>query len=128
DRFDAVLVQGVDESLCTKHARITAWMDNGTREVYRLRLRNGTSIRATANHEFLTEDGWRRLDELTAGDFVATPRELALAGGGRRLESRERARVRLLAYLLGDGSLSHAQPSFFSADPALIADFRDACT
>ena len=43
------LVQGVDEdSLRTEHARITHWVDNGRRPVYRLRLRNGATITATA--------------------------------------------------------------------------------
>ncbi len=125
--FDDVLVQGVDEDLGQAHARITRWMDNGVRPVFELRLRNGTRIKATGNHEFLTESGWKRLDELSAGDFVATPQKLSLAREGRYLEERERARQRVLAYLLADGSLSQPAPTFYSSDATLVASFEEAC-
>src|SRR5438876_4844582 len=75
--FDDVLVQGVDDELGPAHARITRWVDNGIRPVFELQLRNGTRIKATANHEFLTEGGWKRLDEIAPGDFVATPQKLS---------------------------------------------------
>ncbi len=38
----------------------------GDRQVYRLTLRDGRSIRATGDHRFLTDDGtWKRVDQLT---------------------------------------------------------------
>lgn len=48
-----------------------AWM-TGVRQLYRLQLRDGRSIRATADHRFLTgrADTWKRLDELKHGDAV----------------------------------------------------------
>ena len=49
----------------------------GRKPVYTLTSRLGRSIRATANHKFLTFDGWRRLDELTPGDRIALPRQLS---------------------------------------------------
>jgi DNA polymerase-3 subunit alpha len=123
-----VVVQGVDDDLSPAHARIIAWIDNGVRPVFRLRLKNGSSVKATANHEFLTEDGWRRLDQLSPGDFIATPQKLSLAREGRQLAPAERARMKVLAYLLGDGSLcSLSPPCFFSKDEALLSDFEECC-
>src|SRR5437588_3423563 len=107
---DNVLVQGVDDEFNPTHARIMKWMDNGVRPVFKIQLENGVTLRATGNHEFLTEFGWRRLDELCPGDFVATPQKLAVARDGRSLDERERARVKVIAYLLGDGSLSQPSP------------------
>jgi replicative DNA helicase len=48
----------------------------GIKPVYRLTTRTGRTIRATANHRFLTICGWKRLDELSESDFIATPRHL----------------------------------------------------
>ncbi|MCB0064795.1 MAG: replicative DNA helicase [Caldilineaceae bacterium] len=48
----------------------------GTKQVYRLTTRLGRTIRATANHKFLTINGWKRLDELQIGEQIALPRIL----------------------------------------------------
>jgi replicative DNA helicase len=48
----------------------------GRKPVYRLRTQLGRSVRATANHQFLTIEGWRRLDELLPGMQLALPRSL----------------------------------------------------
>ncbi|HLY25859.1 MAG TPA: replicative DNA helicase [Aggregatilineales bacterium] len=44
----------------------------GIKPVYRLTTQLGRTIRATANHKFLTASGWKRLDELVAHDRLAT--------------------------------------------------------
>ncbi|MGB9776524.1 MAG: replicative DNA helicase [Anaerolineae bacterium] len=43
----------------------------GIAPVYRLRTRLGREIRATANHRFRTIEGWKRLDQLKAGEPIA---------------------------------------------------------
>ena len=43
---------------------------SGVKPVYRLTLATGHEVVATADHRFLTPDGWRRLHELTVGDVV----------------------------------------------------------
>ncbi len=48
----------------------------GVKPVFQLKTRLGRSIRATGNHQFLTIRGWKRLDELQAGDRLALPRWL----------------------------------------------------
>ena len=46
---------------------------------------------------------------------------------GRYLDEPERARQKVLAYLLSDGSLSQPTPTFFSSDETLVASFEEAC-
>jgi replicative DNA helicase len=48
----------------------------GTKPVYRLATRLGRAIRATANHPFRTRRGWRRLDALQPGEYIALPRRI----------------------------------------------------
>ncbi len=43
----------------------------GVKPVYRLTTQLGRSIRATANHKFLTIHGWKRLDELAINESIA---------------------------------------------------------
>ncbi len=44
----------------------------GTRQVFRISTQKGRTLRATANHKFLTKSGWKRLDELRLDDRIAT--------------------------------------------------------
>ena len=44
----------------------------GTRQVFRITSQKGRTVRATANHKFLTDCGWKRLDELRPDDCIAT--------------------------------------------------------
>jgi replicative DNA helicase len=48
----------------------------GYKPVYRMTTRLGRTIQATANHQFLTMQGWQRLDELSSGMRIALPRHL----------------------------------------------------
>jgi replicative DNA helicase len=71
----------------------------GRKPVFRLTTRTGRSVRATANHKFLTMHGWRRLDELEVGMRIALPRRMP--GPAERTMSD--AELALLGHLVGDG-------------------------
>lgn len=71
----------------------------GYKPVYQLKTQLGRSIRATANHKFLTIQGWKRLDELKAGMRIALPRHLS----GPSQETMSHAELALLGHLIGDG-------------------------
>jgi replicative DNA helicase len=71
----------------------------GAKPVFELRTQLGRSLRATANHRFLTIDGWKRLDELSPGDHIATPRTLM----GPNRATMNDAELALLGHLIGDG-------------------------
>src|SRR5690606_31544776 len=99
--------------------RVTHWVHNGRKPVYRLTLRNGAQIKTTADHRLLTENGWRALCDLAVGDYVAVPRQLL----GPQTAPADRDRLRVLAYLIADGDLGNlAAANFVSADPALLAE------
>jgi len=76
-----------------------AWK-TGTRPVLRLETQLGQVIRATANHRFLTMDGWKRLDELELGQHIALPRSWDQLDAKAGLTDAEAA---LLGHLIGDG-------------------------
>jgi len=116
-----MLIQGVDADYCPVVERVSHWHDNGVKPVHQLTLENGASIKATKDHQFLTENGWQRLDELKPGDYIATP--------ARLVEPSEticipREKLRVLAYLIADGSLaSHAAVEFVNKDQCLLDEY-----
>src|SRR3712207_1394010 len=68
---------------------------------------SGKTVRATANHPFLTYDGFRPLGELAPGDRIAVPRHVPAPD---RMTVWEDEKVVLLAHLIGDGSFVKRQP------------------
>lgn len=70
--------------------KVTSAFSTGHRPVFSLRTSHGRCIRATSNHRFLAEAGWRRLDELATGDAVAVSDPLSDARAEwRRVDSIE---------------------------------------
>jgi replicative DNA helicase len=97
-------------------AKLTRAFPTGIKPVYRLKLASGLEIDATANHPFLTVNGWRRLDALTIDGFVGVPRRLP-----RPVEEGigwNDDELVLLAHLLGDGSIGPNGVKYATADPA----------
>ncbi|MEB3285792.1 MAG: DNA polymerase III subunit alpha, partial [Candidatus Sericytochromatia bacterium] len=70
---DHMLVEGVDASYKPSIARVTHFYDQGTKAVYRLKTADGREIKATADHQFLTAQGWKELQTLKPGDLVGAP-------------------------------------------------------
>src|SRR5437868_12335193 len=99
--------------------KVTNVFATGTKPVFKLTTQLGRSVRATANHKFLTMAGWRRLDELKAGDHIALPR--ILQGPDRDTMSREE--LGLLGHLVGDGcTLPGHAIQYTTKDPTLAEE------
>ena len=67
-------VWSLDERLRLVARPMMAVFSSGVKEVFRLRLASGREVEASANHPFLTAEGWVPLGELGAGDLLAVPR------------------------------------------------------
>ena len=109
------LVWSVDNNWRLVPRRLLKTFPSGIKPAYRLRTASGYEVEATANHKFLTVDGWTRLDELQAGSHLAVPRlEHDPVEGTPRWDEDE---LVLLAHLLGDGSIGPTV-RYATSDPA----------
>ena len=70
---DLQLIEGIKT---TSHKGVEQDITNkfykGREQMYNVTLENGSTIRVTAGHKFLTESGWRSLGDLNEGDTVLT--------------------------------------------------------
>ncbi|MGL5826977.1 MAG: replicative DNA helicase [Nocardioides sp.] len=71
-----VPVWALDERLKLVPRTMTHAFPSGTKPTFELTLSSGRRIQATANHKFLTFDGWMPLSELAAGTRVASVRHV----------------------------------------------------
>ncbi|MER2598182.1 MAG: replicative DNA helicase [Caldilineales bacterium] len=65
-----------ETTLKLEASEVSRAFSTGVKPVYRLVTRLGREIRATANHPFRTMAGWKRLDQLHSGEFIALPDEV----------------------------------------------------
>lgn len=72
----------------------------GIRNTYLLKTQTGRELICTANHKFLTGNGWGELKDLDIGTRIAVPRRLPSG-------SVNEPRARMLGWLIGDGSLTN---------------------
>ncbi|ART67263.1 replicative DNA helicase [Mycobacterium dioxanotrophicus] len=101
------LVWSLDEQKRMVARPMTNVFYSGHKEVFKLRLASGREVEATANHPFLTLDGWIPLGELAIGDRLATPRRVPEPVQTERMHDSE---VVMLAHMIGDGSCVKRQP------------------
>ncbi len=121
DHAPGIRVQGIDEHGCVSTGRVSRWIDSGHKPVFAVTLRNGASIKVTSDHRLLTECGWRPLSDLKPGDYIGTPPHLVAEGTGSPCDRR---RLRVLAYLIADGSLtSGTMADFVSKDAGMLAEY-----
>jgi ribonucleoside-diphosphate reductase alpha chain len=94
----------------------------GDRQVYRMTLKDGRSIRTTGDHKFLTDDGtWKRVDELAPGTDRVEIRE---SGNPIRFDSspEDVKRWQMLGWMTGDGVFSKDTAALvFGPDEAATA-------
>ncbi|RBY80985.1 replicative DNA helicase [Geodermatophilus sp. TF02-6] len=102
-----VPVWALDDSLRYVRRHLTHVFSTGRKPVLQLTTASGKTVRATANHPFLTYDGWRPLGELVPGNRIAVPRHVPAPD---RMTVWEDEMVVLLAHLIGDGSFVARQP------------------
>lgn len=116
-------VWAVDDNYKVKPHQMIKAFYSGKKEVFELRTRSGRTIKASANHPFLQIDGWKPLEKLNAGDFIALPRH-ATHTNPTSIDNRE---LILLAHLLGDGCILPKQHYHYtSADKQNIQTVKDS--
>ena len=103
---------------------MTHAFSSGVKTVHELVLTSGRRVKASANHPFLTFDGWMPLGELAPGTRVAAPRTVPSPIAQQPMDADE---LVLLAHLLGDGSFVKHQPiRYASIDEANLQAVSEA--
>ncbi len=97
---DNIIVWALNqETLKLEKTPVARAFMTGIKTVYKITTRLGRSVRATANHRFLTIHGWKRLDELILGEHIALPRIIS----GPDAQTMTNSELAFLGHLLGDG-------------------------
>ncbi|MGN6330843.1 MAG: replicative DNA helicase [Motilibacteraceae bacterium] len=115
-----VPVWSLDDSLRYVRRHLTHVFSTGHKEVFRLRLASGKEVRATANHPFLTYDGWRQLGDLAPGARLAVPRHVPAPEHRAEMSDAEVALLATAVAHGGSGAVPTSVPSLPKAQIALF--------
>jgi recombination protein RecA len=105
-----VHVVSADKNGVLQDRKVTSWFDQGEQEVIGVKLRDGTELWVTPDHEVMTERGWRPAGDLVRGDRLARPRSYSGFGSHRPVPADH---ARLIGYLIGDGYVGGKTPVHF---------------
>jgi replicative DNA helicase len=100
-------------------------VQNGVRCIYVVRTSSGREIEITDNHPLWSSKGggtWRELKDIEEGDFIGIPQVMRVPQPRTDFSDSE---VKLLGYLLGDGSISPGNCSLTASLPEVQEDFID---
>jgi ribonucleoside-diphosphate reductase alpha chain len=83
--------------------------NNGLQQVYRIKLANGIEIKATEDHKFYSQDGWKSVKELKPKDkLMIFLKDFEINGKFENLFSIDDEKfAEVLGLFVGDGSLSN---------------------
>lgn len=109
-----------DASLRLGPAPVGAFHKRGRHLIVEMRTALGRTLRCTPDHPVLTPDGWRPVGELGTGSRIAAPRALPYFGD----EVMSDAKVKLIAYILSDGS-AQSSIGVTNALPEIEQDLTD---
>ena len=99
--------------------KVSNFIDDGKKPVFKVKTRLGREIETTVTHPFLTIDGWKKLSEINVGQKIAVPRILNVFGN----KQWRNCEVKLLGYLLGGGCLTKNSPEFTNTNKKILEDF-----
>jgi replicative DNA helicase len=112
-------VWSLDDRLKLVPRTLTHAFPSGTKKVFEVTLTSGRRVRATANHPFLTYEGWMALGQLDVGSRVGSIRHVPPP---LNVAARDQDEIVLLAHMLGDGSFLKRQPiRYASIDEANLS-------
>jgi len=110
-------VLALDENKKLVEAKASKAFYSGKKNVYELTTCSGHKIKASANHPFLTVDGWKQLGGLEIGGHIATARKLTSRVDVKGAQNPEASieEMNLLAHMIGDGCFAPNQPYHYTS-------------
>lgn len=118
-------VFGLGSKPLIEKSEIYSIEDNGIRPVYEITTRKGNQIVLTENHPLLTVDGWEEVQNLSIGDYVATPRKIEVFGDN---DSRSENFIKLLAYFTTSCKSSDRTLTIELKSPEMIMEVARICS
>jgi hypothetical protein len=105
-----------------EESKAIEFFERSVDKVLKISLWNGIEVKVTENHPLLTPFGWKDAKEIKIGDLIAIPSEIKINGNGFLPDNQ----IKLLSFLLGEGTIGKTSVWFTNSDKKLVDDFGEA--
>jgi len=116
-----IKILALDKDLKIQPFRMIKVFSSGKKKLFEINTKSGRKIKASANHPFLKFNGWKSVQNLKVGDFIASPRNLKISNNNSNNLCDDE--LILLAHLLGDGCILPKQPFHYTSDDEVNLKF-----
>lgn len=97
------------------------FVDDGIKPVFEVTTSLGRKIKTTLTHPYLTINGWKKLKEISVGEYIATPRVVPVFGK----ENISEYECKIIGYFTAEGGIaSGTKTSFTNGEQLIINDFK----
>lgn len=100
-----------------EHDTVSRKWETGTKECFELHLDANFRTQATAEHKFLTDEGWKRLKDITKDDYIAVPSSIAYVTDTNNLTIEE---AQLISVWIAEGRKKGETFSYTNGNPDII--------
>lgn len=113
-----------ESTLKLEHDTVSYKWNSGVKDLIKVHTRSGKIIKCTGEHKVFTFDGWKRASDLTMQDRIASPRLLPECTANNNYSDEE---VKIIAYMIAEGSLSGGNCKFTNEDESIVSDMKQCC-
>ncbi len=107
------------ENFKIKSSQTINFFEREVDSIIKMRLWNGIEIKVTKEHPILTPFGWKKAEEIKKGDVIAVASYLPVEGS---LDCEDE-KVKLLGYLLSEGTIGNTFVRFTNSKKEVVNDF-----
>lgn len=121
-------VQSLHDGITYKPKKVVDFFDNGEKLIYELTCKGGFTLQSTSDHKYLTQDGWKELNEITTNDFIITPKKIHVISDGKRSNQRISTKdMFLIGALIGDGTMKDKTVLAFTNSDSELIEYYKLC-
>jgi serine protein kinase len=120
----SIKVQSYDLNGKFKEIRVSNFFKNGKQDLYKITTKKGSVVKSTKNHQFLTMNGWKTVEDLNVNDYISVTRNLHFNEDPCTISIDH---IKLYGYYITEGHNKNRGIAFSNIDPEIILDFDKCC-
>ncbi len=115
-------VWSLDSDYKLQRAKVVGVDCVGLEPAFLIKTTTGNELTCSHTHPLLTAEGWKRIEQLEPGEHIALARKQEVDTNHPEIEDWY---VKVMGYLLGDGTIGESPPHWTCVNPVQVAEMKE---